>query len=160
MIRIMHFVTKDSFRLYRISSFSDRSNSSICGSQQRRQFGLKTGGSWIRVWKRGGSWVLNVQQTEACSTGLGYFLRNYYLIYTNLFYFWKVTPLESVLISYSCMGYNNISWRPHESHPKIRGPKPPGLTHRQLRVKDLPKVSTWRLEWGSNQWPCWRKAKN
>jgi len=26
-------------------------------------------------------------------------------------------------------------------------------SYRQLRVNDLPKVPTWRLEVGSNQWP-------
>jgi len=30
--------------------------------------------------------------------------------------------------------------------------------HRQLWVKDLPKVPTWRLEWESNPWPFRRKA--
>src|SRR6218665_910346 len=30
----------------------------------------------------------------------------------------------------------------------------------QLRVKDLPKVSTWRLEWVSNMRPSGRKAPN
>ena len=32
--------------------------------------------------------------------------------------------------------------------------------HRQLQVKALPKVSTWRPEWDSNQWPFGRKATN
>src|SRR6218665_1312668 len=32
--------------------------------------------------------------------------------------------------------------------------------HRQLRVKDLPKVPTWRLEWDSNQRHFGRKATN
>jgi len=26
-------------------------------------------------------------------------------------------------------------------------------SYRQLRVKDLPKVPLWWLEWDSNQWP-------
>jgi len=30
----------------------------------------------------------------------------------------------------------------------------------QLRVKDLPKVPMWRLEWDSNQRPSRRKAPN
>jgi len=30
--------------------------------------------------------------------------------------------------------------------------------HRQLRVKDLPKVLTWRLEWDSNVQPSACKA--
>src|SRR6218665_794279 len=30
--------------------------------------------------------------------------------------------------------------------------------HRQLRVKDLPKVLTWRIEWDSNPRPYGRKA--
>src|SRR6218665_3694240 len=32
--------------------------------------------------------------------------------------------------------------------------------YRQLRVKDLPKVPTWRLEWDSNLRPSERKALN
>src|SRR6218665_916827 len=32
--------------------------------------------------------------------------------------------------------------------------------HRQQRVKDLPKVSTWRLEQDSNKRPIGRKAMN
>src|SRR6218665_215933 len=32
--------------------------------------------------------------------------------------------------------------------------------HRQLLVKDLPKVPTWRLEWDLNLWPFGRKATN
>src|SRR6218665_1172445 len=32
--------------------------------------------------------------------------------------------------------------------------------YRQLRVKDLPKVPTWRLEWDSNLRPSGRKALN
>ena len=32
--------------------------------------------------------------------------------------------------------------------------------HRQLQVKNLPKVPTWRLEWDSNPWPFGRKAAN
>jgi len=32
--------------------------------------------------------------------------------------------------------------------------------HRQLRVKDLPKVPTWRLEWDSNSWHFGWKATN
>ena len=30
--------------------------------------------------------------------------------------------------------------------------------HRQLRVKDLPKIPTWQLKWDSNPWPSGRKA--
>jgi len=32
--------------------------------------------------------------------------------------------------------------------------------HRQLRVKDLPKVPTWRLKQDSNPQPFWRKTTN
>ena len=32
--------------------------------------------------------------------------------------------------------------------------------HRQLRVKDLPKVPTWRLEWNSNTRPFGQKETN
>src|SRR6218665_1724509 len=32
--------------------------------------------------------------------------------------------------------------------------------YRQLRVKDLPKVCTWQLEWDSNLRPSGRKAPN
>ena len=32
--------------------------------------------------------------------------------------------------------------------------------HRKLRVKDLPKVPSWRLERNSNPWPFGRKATN
>jgi len=32
--------------------------------------------------------------------------------------------------------------------------------HSQLRVKDLPKVPMWRLEWDSNPWPLGRKVSN
>src|SRR6218665_1163992 len=32
--------------------------------------------------------------------------------------------------------------------------------YRQLRVKDLPKVPTWRLEWDSNLRPSGRKTPN
>ena len=32
--------------------------------------------------------------------------------------------------------------------------------HMQLRVKNFPKIPTWRLEWGSNPRPFWRKATN
>src|SRR6218665_336479 len=33
-------------------------------------------------------------------------------------------------------------------------------SYRQQRVKDLPKVSTWRLEWNSNKRPSSPKASN
>src|SRR6218665_538351 len=34
------------------------------------------------------------------------------------------------------------------------------MLYRQLQVKDLPKVPTWRLEWGSNLRSCRCKAPN
>jgi len=71
---------------------------------QRRQSDLKIRGSWVRVWKLGvvGMWVLNVQQTEARSTELSVSSPEFLFNIHKSLYFWKVTTLESVLISNSC----------------------------------------------------------
>jgi len=63
---------------------------------------------WFEIWGRGsglenwGAWILKVQQMEARSTWLRVSSPVFYLIIHKLFYFWKVSILESVLISDSC----------------------------------------------------------
>src|SRR6218665_933942 len=98
--------------------------------RQRGQTAMKTRG-------RGS---LKVQQKDVCSIGFRVgpiILGNSYLIYTNLSIPAK-SPLWKVLsshISLHYIGYNNISWRPHDPygpHQKSwesRSPNSSELTH-------------------------------
>jgi len=61
--------------------------------------------------KTGGSWVLNVQQTGALSTGLRVSSPKFFINIHKSFYFRKVTTVGkcSHLIFLYIMGYNTIS---------------------------------------------------
>ena len=52
--------------------------------------------------------------------------------------------------------YSEVLRTQHRCWVRVNTPK----RKRQLRVKDLPKVPTWRLERDSNSWPFGRKAPN
>jgi len=81
---------------------------------------------WFENWgvmgpglKTGGSWVLKVQQTEARSTGLRVSSLEFVLNIHKSFYFWKVTTLESVFISYSRTLYDIIIFHGDPTIPKF-----------------------------------------
>jgi len=86
------------------------------------------------VWKLGcgfgfkktvGSWVLTVQQMEACSTRLNLRVSSskFNLIFLKSHHFGKCFLLIFLYITVGYW-YNNISWRPHDPHPKIWGCDP------------------------------------
>ena len=95
------------------------------------------------VWKRGvivgpclktgRSWVLNVQQTEARSTGLGYhtWIFSVKIHITQIFLFLKSHHLGKCShVTFLNIGYNNISWRPYDPSELFMGGDLGGLGER------------------------------
>ena len=82
-------------------------------------------GSWFQVWKLGVSLVLNVQQTEACSTGLRVSTPKFLFNYTQICLFLK-SPLWKVISFHIPVQYRiQFVWRLHDPHPKnLRGHDP------------------------------------
>jgi len=91
-----------------------------------------------------GSWVLKVQQPQARSTGFKVSSTEFYFIMHKPFYFWKVTTLESLFISYSCTLWDTIIFHGDPTTLTIslpqnlegHGPNPPGLTPMTVITKN------------------------
>jgi len=84
---------------------------------------------WFEIWgvvdmglKTGWSWVIKVQQMEACSTWLRVSSPEFLFNYTQIILFLFLKNHHFVksyhLISLYIMGHNNISWRPNYPSPK------------------------------------------
>ena len=103
---------------------SKNSAASICGVNMLWNGGGKCRGSGF---KNVGSWVLKVQQTEVRGTGFRVSSPEFLFNIHKSLYFWKVTTLESVLISYFCTVYNIMIFHghpttPHHTYPKVWTP--------------------------------------
>ena len=84
--------------------------------------------------------ALQVTDTYLHSTGLRVSSPEIFYLNSIQIYLWKITAFGNLcfpLIFLHIIGYDNVSWRPHEPHPKIWEQNP----------------QDWRL------WPCYRVSK-